>query len=1365
MNRKSKNRRRATILLMVVSLLALLFVIVTGFLSLARVDRGLTIEVQQAELADTVVQDTADWVIDLLADQLIDDKGRVLGGGDPESYAGEDIPGYRATNWLAPLEPVWNAAATVPPNAHELARPTWEMFFKLWWPNLTALDGSVTRPEPFPLYQLIPENADDRDRRFEIADILEYARRPFMDADGDGVPDAHFLLSGPATEAANTAAGTAVQLPRFGKGLNAFKVYEIPGPEQIGLNYEKWQRFVQQARYEVAVRVISHGGMLALDSPTLYDRQGRYAVLFNREFTMNTFSAINHPFDRRFRGVYPSVAQQNRVFDELHTRAAAVEPLLRRRYLLPPAAEPVRRRIVARRVIPILAELQGERPGIEGFPASLLMGTGGPQPVDRPTSYQRINLAAQGVMEIERIRWAQAVALDPLTYDLGPPYADDINERYDRRHLLTTISNSDELARKQDAEEPDPTGPQPRDLATYQGEQKFYLGEIAKAFDIDYPGPGQYRYNPQRGSVIIRELARRYYDMLASHSKRIGVGNDDWGDLRDPDDETDREVVSRRQQAFMLAVNTVAFAAPRDLQTTPGWIDLVTFEDKREGITYAGYAPQPFFTEVIAFNPGPVEEGPDEPGGGPSPPPGPGGPRGPFDPNDPNSPSNEGIAIAVELFNPNDPYYNPDAPTTDVFALNLGQFGISIDEASPDPNDPNEVKWFRGIPNMPQLLGGREFLTFVVKDSNGTDHFDATVGNRTVTIPLKDPNSATNFHINLWRRGHDGRQAVIDRIAVKRPEEGEWKRRARDTSPAAHFLHVDFDNDGVVEYARWNVVTGKSEWSNGTQDPNDPNSGPDASTLGNARFYDRTDVVRDPDVTNVRFAPTTPLITMNAAPFNDLPMFGDPGDLRPRSFPTVGFMLFIPRYAHAKNENPTTGEGHHTVSWCLREQWDRRHYRWAQENNFQPAPLSPIEYPVDFGHMPIFDNTQQVVNGTYLDEVGALPWGLLVFDYFTTIDPTRDANRDGQPDVDPLRIPGRININTAPWYLLANLPLMGPFDPSNPLDPLAGQLPIRVTTDLSVATAADPSPSFWDPWAGALVGQSGEPPDPNMVHRLLVTEYGCTAEDGKRFSAPYATYGVETTGRYRLGPWLAQAAVAYRDGIQCLPADPSYPFGIYADAHLRGAIDDDLPYPYPRYRDDVAGDHVDGVQTPGYGTLRGKSSDGQRPTEFGFVTIGELLNVKGFDSTNHVELSRKARGPSGGRVCPFADTPVARGDFVKAVSLLALLDSQYLTTRSNTFTIYASVMDREKPEASVRAQVTVDRSNLLPRLKYETYNDLGEYDPSWPLRPVLVDARDASGAPGQDGTPDTPVRTTNEGARPQVVARHQVGYYNAQFDD
>ena len=135
----------------------------------------------------------------------------------------------------------------------------------------------------------------------------------------------------------------------------------------------------------------------------------------------------------------------------------------------------------------------------------------------------------------------------------------------------------------------------------------------------------------------------------------------------------------------------------------------------------------------------------------------------------------------------------------------------------------------------------------------------------------------------------------------------------------------------------------------------------------------------DPDIpdTSSAFSPMTPLITMNAGPvftgietrldqqFNNLPIFGNYNDKRPRSFPTVGFMLFVPRYSHVQQLSASATNTWIPMSEVLANQLDRRNYPATGLND----ELTSYDYPADFGHMPVFDNTQQVVNNTYLAEV------------------------------------------------------------------------------------------------------------------------------------------------------------------------------------------------------------------------------------------------------------------------------------------------------------------------------------------------------------------------------------------------------------
>ncbi len=1372
---------------MVVSLLALLFVIVTGFLSLARNESQLSRIISGSDLIDAVVDDMDSWAISLIKEQIVDSQGKVLPGGNGQTFSFEDIPGYRHSNYLAALEPVWDPAAFIPST---LASGSWSVLATLRWPALTSLDDAVALPQAIPLFRLL-RDYDFSSTPIRRDDVRSNARNPFMDADGDGMPDSQFLLCAPATEAANTMAGQSVRLPRYipgdptGSG-GAFVPFRIPearqnawgGPDSY--RSQIWQRYDQHARYEVAMRIISHGGMVTLSSPTLYGAGQAAYRPFNRDFAIDLFDAVRYG-GRSMRMQYSNFDEQNRLFDELEANTGTVESALRRRFVLPtPPDEVDSSGVIQRRVPPILAELQGATDRYPGFPRTFLPSFKAQlAPGNDLDNWERINIGAEDGSDEQRSGWAAAVARDPTAYNTsGPGVSGMPAGPYDRRHFITTVNHSDELARKQESGDPVPTSMNPLGLgvtgrgATFEGELKFYLGEVGKAFNINASDPWEYDFDyAGKGKVIIEQLTRIYYDMLASHS---GSG-DDWGDLGNLNTGDD-EVVTRRQQAFMLAVNTVAFGAPRDTGSdvaNRGLIDLVSYTDAASGTTYTGYSPQPFFTEIIAYDPTDSIQGEEEGNGG-------GG----------EGEEEKKLAIAIEMYNPQDPsYYDDGGVWKDHFALNLSQFAIRIDEEIGFTVHPL-------VSMVPRFLNGREFIAIVIKDtSDGSDRFD-TVVDGTLTVTLDSGLADSFLNVSLLRISNDGgRTAVIDRIRVTRPDDGEWKARARDTSPVKYYNYGNFDvatdpDPGVdIEFARWNMVMGKTAVSFGSE----PLSRPSTDSLDRLRRQKMLLPIGvwDPDLTgpgtDLTFGPTIPLITMNAAPFNDLPMFGNTADPRPRSFPTVGFMMFIPRYSHA-----TTGgvgdERYHPISHTLKRQWEKRNYTWTPTQHSFSRPLHPTEYPADFGHMPIFDNTQPVTSDSYLAEVSkdaggtkvGVPWGLLVFDYFTTLNRTRDVNLDGEPDVDPLRVPGRININTAPWYVLANLPLLGPYDAYAPEDPVNGQLPIRVEGS-AAPSPASPSPAFWDPAAGVLAGYGYDPSDLALaapIPRLLATD---VLYSNPGYEVPFQR---GAGWRYRLGPWLAQSAAAYRDGVQYLQVIATQAFRVYGDASLRSGPGKFMGSNGPvlstiQYRPEL----VPTTGTALYDRIRGglRASDVdpnptvmERPVHFGFISIGELANVKGFDSSTHNDLLWQATAGDG-TPAPFWDTPLARGDFVKAVSILALLDSQYLTTRSNTFTIYTSVMDREEPDASVRSQVTVDRSNLLPRLTYAfDYYD-GATHTYYPLQGTNLNDLVTSALPvvphllDLDGDtyniPETPIRTTNAGALPQVIAKQHVGYFNARRDD
>jgi hypothetical protein len=77
----------------------------------------------------------------------------------------------------------------------------------------------------------------------------------------------------------------------------------------------------------------------------------------------------------------------------------------------------------------------------------------------------------------------------------------------------------------------------------------------------------------------------------------------------------------------------------------------------------------------------------------------------------------------------------------------------------------------------------------------------------------------------------------------------------------------------------------------------------------------------------------------------------------------------------------------------------------------------------------------------------ALPWGAFVFDYFTAVPLSNELPDSGDdirgPEVDQwgLRVHGRINLNAAPWKVLAGLPLLARYR----LAHLPDEMELRVT--------------------------------------------------------------------------------------------------------------------------------------------------------------------------------------------------------------------------------------------------------------------------------------------------------------------------------
>lgn len=1566
-SRKSTRQRRGTILLIVVSLLALLFVIITGFLTIARNDRVTLREMQRGQLTQSILDNQRDKILTAIETSIKSANGRVLAGPGAEFaeipqnkgvfIQSEAITSYTQNLNPPPTSPDFVTDFQAPPSGQGWSQQEWASFKRFWFCNYSKLDAKIgDLPTASAVWQLFMEN--DRDvaqaaGRIDWRDIENASRVPFMDADGNGMPDSLFAFQIRSIEEANAMAGTPVQLS--GTGLNPSQIPPFTNGSNAAWDalHNAYVRWRELARFDVSTTVRSNGAWVALDAPRIRDGQGNLVAPWNRWHTIRMFDDFRSSFDA---GTSPAndtnrlsnngrytPETRNYIFDSIAGEAGGIELSLHRRGGLPPA--PLNTTARPPHAVPaILAALQGEaNTSWPGFPSTFVPQFRVPphNTSAKSANWDRINLQSAWVNNAgsERFAAVNAAQLSPqdiLIAELATSIPGSATSRsfaargFERRPVLTAISNSDEISRKLSNGDPipspsnfaanysagtnrqfplqlsptDPTGYGNAARATAadltaplpEGSLKFYLGEIAKGVMQEASGPlaGVYRWQrygfgsapggQKIGDAIIERLARIYYDMLSQHDgwNETGVNNP-------------TEVLSRRKQAFHLAVNTAQAAMPRSPANAalPGFVDTVTYEDGFNNTKYIGYGPQPYISEVLAD----VEF--DGSGGG-------GG-------------SFSRIALGVELFNPNDPFFvnyppggNPAKWQTpgngphDVFAMPVEQYAISFGPPSaspiapPAPGSPPQAGFygtllgtFGGAPGSSgiKFLNGRCFYSVVfdigVAGGSGINTGLNNALNNLFVGPVTinqtfNSGQLTNFEVRLWKLGvressvNGGTQGTIwylvdeveldlrrFAIAPQGFQDGHnWRSRARDATPTRRFGAFDFlgipttddqpDTYGADNlpdtFARWNMPTSVL-----TPDVNPNNFGHSLGSpvvsLGNPRFYGTTDSsnARNPDLSqSPGFSPNTPLILMNAGPdgintnlplytrLNNLPMFGiapttvgnDPqvGDLRPRSYPTVGFMHFIPRFAHALDVAVTGGVTARPASWYLHEQWNN-HAGGSTQPNYSITGAGGLPgYPADLGHMPIFDNSQPAKAGGVFDDgdrgtvtvapppgsLGKIPWGMLVYDYFTTLDPAT-------PGVDPLRVAGRTNINQAQWNVLAQLPVIGPALPNasnnqryvaNAADyglPIRGNWPTAiqtfpVPTKLGVVDEnCDPSPSFWDPRVGVLAGKGSfldtdpvytNPGGPQQLPRLMLTDiYGSpSGAGGNEWGGP--EFDQTTPTRWRLGKWLAISAAAYRDGVQNLGFDDLNPttrrlFNRYADAYLRNPQDNavfraerggpfvvatgtgTLARPYRNCGPDGISGLYRGIRGSARAVNSGVGGGVDRPTQFGFVTIGELLNVKGWDSSRPSLLPPYATTPP---ATPDDNPVLGQGDFVKAVSMLALLDSQVLTTRTNTFTAYVSVMDRENPEASVRAQFTIDRSNILPRLSYEYTRPPSNATANWRGAVDKVKTMNILGGNFTYGTTDavaeTPVRwTAPPGLRPTIMAEKRIGYFNTRFDD
>lgn len=362
------------------------------------------------------------------------------------------------------------------------------------------------------------------------------------------------------------------------------------------------------------------------------------------------------------------------------------------------------------------------------------------------------------------------------------------------------------------------------------------------------------------------------------------------------------------------------------------------------------------------------------------------------------------------------------------------------------------------------------------------------------------------------------------------------------------------------------------------------------------------------------------------------------------AYPTTGTLLLLMRHAHLYDTSAVPpGTPFNQVGATAQ----------TGGSSAFPTDLATRFDQIDNGRMPAFDvgDTGASVAGSkpyyhtspkdYITLTGwsgyprgpaSLPWGLLVFDYFTALPlETNPADFEQllysidypptdyvKPKVDQagLRVYGRIDVNVAPWKVLTGLPLIAGKD-------LPGAGP----------TITGPTSSFFD-----------------------------------KLKSVYPSDDTNNTDWFdkcqtALGWQAARAIVAYRDGLNNFPVGCS---GEFCPGDYRDRIEGPFDEPTTPYL---------------LGMRQGK----------GFLSIGELANVRHPDRLTDRPIFRIDNGAVGSGVA--AGNPTE--DYVEGVALLVAL-GDWVTTRSHVFTIYGTIRGdgsdpTEVDRRAIRFETTVDR--------------------------------------------------------------------------
>jgi hypothetical protein len=559
-------------------------------------------------------------------------------------------------------------------------------------------------------------------------------------------------------------------------------------------------------------------------------------------------------------------------------------------------------------------------------------------------------------------------------------------------------------------------------------------------------------------------------------------------------------------------------------------------------------------------------------------------------------------ARGVEIFNPHE---------TDIDSTN--QYYLYEVDPTTGMGTAHQIPLF-GIPGFFDSFkaGASPFTTFASGDLAGLP-INPTLADLTTVNPLQFMNGWTLYLVRRYTYpGEPYTEIVVDQFEVAGPniaKEGvgvpdgifSVQRMAKQDSPwTATVPKTDEMPQGTANLGDWNTFA----------------------------------PVPPPHPVEVNFAN----LGSFSRPFNN-PVDPRHGSV---SFPTTGSLLMLMRHANRSLQDytPPSGNPVNDLAFTTR----------LIGGTTIPAPANvtfAAEQQIDNGRMPVFD--EPVLSGTdnnwysahhlapFVTQQGEpgnldmLPWGQLVFDYFTALplsspgpyfpsDPTKVAAPDSKPrvDLDGLRVHGRININAAPWKVLAGLPFI-------PLEKIPVPFKARMRRDLGFVkdTAAD--------------------------------SLNPTAAEVTVFDNDAARIGTE----------LAQAIVAYRD-LRQIPGLTPAGTGNYATGMptVTPPPPATAPIAYAR----------------GWQSAAPTASMARRGT--GFMSVGELANVRHLRAEAITPPLPAGFPKSYYRIdAGFMDVDPANNNtenFVEAVATLVAL-GDWVTVRSQVFTVYGVLRGQMDP--------------------------------------------------------------------------------------